>query len=116
MRELILSEVPELKKIAVKNIEWFRKQLPSYAEYVQNLGQFGSLHLGQVGKDGSLEYYDGDLRVVDENGKVLVDRHDPVTMKKLSVKQWNRGLSSSFPITNRWVIPKVCIALVRWLV
>jgi NAD-reducing hydrogenase large subunit len=77
LRDAILSEIPEVKRIAAKYLDWFRGQLPRFSELVQNMGQFNSLFLGLVGSQGELEYYDGHLRVVDAAGKILVDRLDP---------------------------------------
>ena len=90
-RDLILADIPEVKEIAVKYLDWYRKHMPEFKEYIENLGQFKSLFLGQVGKDGSLEYYDGDLRVMDEKGNILEDHISPNHYREIigeAVEPW----------------------------
>ena len=42
-----------------------------------SFGDFSSLFMGLVGEDGNWEHYDGKLRFVDGDGKVVADQVDP---------------------------------------
>jgi NAD-reducing hydrogenase large subunit len=44
---------------------------------VQNFGNFPTYYLGLVTADGGLEHYDGKIRIVDPDGKVVADQLDP---------------------------------------
>ncbi|MBK6846368.1 MAG: Ni/Fe hydrogenase subunit alpha [Proteobacteria bacterium] len=55
----------------------FRPLLDGFREEVDHLGDFPSLFLGTVSADGELEYYDGDIRIVDGEGNVVADGLSP---------------------------------------
>jgi NAD-reducing hydrogenase large subunit len=48
-----------------------------YADEASRFGDFPSAFMGLVGPDGSVEHYDGTLRVVGADGAVLAEREDP---------------------------------------
>ena len=51
--------------------------LDSLAAEVEHIGNFPTLFLGLVSPEGTLEYYDGLIRIVDAEGNLLADGLDP---------------------------------------
>jgi len=51
--------------------------LDSFAVEIEHIGNFPTLFLGLVSPEGTLEYYDGVIRIVDGEGNTLADGLDP---------------------------------------
>ncbi|HSV85583.1 MAG TPA: Ni/Fe hydrogenase subunit alpha [Levilinea sp.] len=77
-RELILGEIPEMLNIIRRTLDWYKRNLNNYQEYIRTFGNFPSLFLGLVGPDGKLEHYHGRIRVVTPRGSILADQLDPL--------------------------------------
>ncbi|TLN00302.1 Ni/Fe hydrogenase subunit alpha, partial [bacterium] len=77
-REAILSEIPEVLTITKRTLDWFKRSMDQYQEYIRTFANFPSLFLGLVSKDGRLEHYHGYIRVVTPRGSILADQLDPV--------------------------------------
>jgi NAD-reducing hydrogenase large subunit len=82
-RDAILAMLPEAIAKAEASLEWFTPQLDKFKEEIAILANFPSLFMGLVGPDGELETYDGDLRIVDSAGTIVVDRLNPVEFKSI---------------------------------
>lgn len=69
-RKEILEGIQELKDFCVFTIKFAREEVfPKYLDAVKILGVFPSGYLGTVRpEDGALELYDGELRLMDQNG------------------------------------------------
>lgn len=76
-REQMLAGIPEAIDITQRAIEWFKGVLRQFSEEIQTFANFPSLFLGLVTETGTLEHYDGVLRVVDSAGNVIADKIDP---------------------------------------
>ena len=79
-KNLSIEERDGFLKDIDQMLEWGRGALKVAKDYtVENLemlapfGSFDSSHMGLVNKDGSMELYDGGLRVVDFEGKTIFD-------------------------------------------
>lgn len=70
--------LPERIATVQKAIDRLKLVLDQQADEVEHFGHFPSLFLGLVAPDGAWEYYDGDLRLIDSSGTVVVDRIDPI--------------------------------------
>lgn len=77
-RDLILAEIPEVKRIAQNALEWFIPQIERFREEIKVFANFPTMYMGLINPDGSLEYYDGILRIVDSKGDLVADI-DPAT-------------------------------------
>jgi NAD-reducing hydrogenase large subunit len=77
VRERILSQIPEVMGIITRTLDWYKSTLGDYQEYIRTFANFPSLFLGLVGKDGGLEHYDGNFRVVSSRGSIMADQLDP---------------------------------------
>lgn len=76
-RDHLLAWIPEAKETALLALARIKEIHASFKHEIPNFGNFRSLFVGLVAKDGALEYYDGTLRVMDSAGNVLADRIDP---------------------------------------
>lgn len=76
-REKILAGIPEAKAILLRTLEWYKRNLGQYSEYIRTFANFPSLFLGLVDENGNLEHYDGKLRVVTPRGSILDDHLEP---------------------------------------
>jgi NAD-reducing hydrogenase large subunit len=75
--QYLKSNLPEALEITIKTISMFKNWLQQFDEEVQNFGNFPSYYMGLVTDDGGLEHYDGMIRVVDSDGKIVADQLEP---------------------------------------
>ncbi len=71
------SNLPEALDIAFKTTKLFKNCLSGLEEEVQNFGNFPTYYLGLVTAKGGLEHYDGKIRIVDAEGRMVADQLDP---------------------------------------
>jgi NAD-reducing hydrogenase large subunit len=76
-RDAILKSIPEALAIANRSLEWLKSTTERFRGEIEVFGNFPSLFMGIVKKDGSLTFYDGEVRFVDEGGQAVADRLDP---------------------------------------
>jgi len=75
--DYLLSNLPEALDITLKTIKLFKNCLQELEDEVQNFGNFPTYYLGLVTAKGGLEHYDGKIRIVDAEGKIVADQLDP---------------------------------------
>lgn len=75
--DYLRSNLPEALDIALKTISMFKNCLQRFDEEVQNFGNFPTYYMGLVTAKGGLEHYDGKIRIVDSDGKIVADQLDP---------------------------------------
>jgi len=76
-RDAILRAVPEALAIAQRSLAWFKSIAGRFRDEIENFGNFASLFMGIVKKDGGLTFYDGNVRFVDAAGQMVADNLDP---------------------------------------
>ena len=76
-RETILGEIPEIKTLVRNHLERFKQALGQYEEYIRVFANFPSLFMGLSNNEGSLEYYDGPIKIIDGEGSTVADQIDP---------------------------------------
>ena len=76
-RDQILAALPEARAATERALDWYKTSVQRFAEEAARFGDFPSAFMGLVGPDGSVEHYDGTLRVVGADGAVLAERPDP---------------------------------------
>jgi NAD-reducing hydrogenase large subunit len=76
-RDKILGMLPEALEIAQRTLQWYKQSLDQYQESIRTFGNFPSLFLGIVDRDGNLDHYDGRVRVIDAGGKIVADQLAP---------------------------------------
>lgn len=79
----LLQPLPEMYATTEKALDLMKDGLDRFAGELDAYGDFPSLFLGLVGKDGGLEHYDGHLRIVDAGGKIVEDQVAPERYREL---------------------------------
>ncbi len=74
-RRWILDNLPEAMDTIRGTLDLFKASFDCEARGV--LGEFTSMYMGLVGSDGTWEHYDGRIRIVDQDGSIVVEGHDP---------------------------------------
>jgi NAD-reducing hydrogenase large subunit len=76
-RDQILAAVPEAREIVVRTLDFFKRTMEEHRAEIATFANFPSLFLGLVNERGEPDFYDGRLRIVEANGKILADQLDP---------------------------------------
>jgi NAD-reducing hydrogenase large subunit len=76
-RDAIMAAVPDARRRAEHTLDWFKSNIASWAEEASVFGSFPSLYMGLVHETGNAAYSDGELRVIDGDGRILLDRANP---------------------------------------
>lgn len=77
-RDQILATIPEALAIAQRTLAWFQGVIDDFDEEIRTFASFPSLFMGLVNKeDGSLAFYDGQIRIMDANGQIIADGLNP---------------------------------------
>ncbi len=82
-RDKILVVMPQALQITQETIDWFKKSIDKYTEEIDTFANFPSLFMGLVTPEGGLEFYDGLLRIMDTNGKIVANNIDPTHYQKV---------------------------------
>jgi NAD-reducing hydrogenase large subunit len=77
-RDEILGWVPEALESVDMALARLKSVLDSFALEIEHMGNFPTLFLGMVTPEGALEYYDGEIRIVDAEGNTLAEGLDPL--------------------------------------
>lgn len=72
-RDQIRQKIAESKAIALRTLDWFKQILDQFPEETQTFGNFPSMYMSLVQDDGEWEHYDGLLRFIDHDGRVVVN-------------------------------------------
>jgi NAD-reducing hydrogenase large subunit len=76
-RDAIRSRIAESRDAALDAIRRFKNLLDKYRQEVETFGNFPTLYLGLLAADGTWEHYDGKLRLIDGDRKIVADAIDP---------------------------------------
>jgi len=72
--DYLKSQLPEALTTTLKTIAMFKNWFSGCTEEIETYGDFPSYYLGLVTADGGLEMYDGNIRVVDNDGNIVADQ------------------------------------------
>jgi len=72
-RDAILSEIEEVKQLAQEALSWFIPLIDQFRDEIAVFANFPTMYMGLINSDGSLEHYDGILRVIDAEGEIVRD-------------------------------------------
>ena len=72
VRERILAGLPDAKAIAARTLAFFKGVVDSFPEEIAHFGNAPTMYAGLVDSGGGLQLYDGAVRFVDADGKVMV--------------------------------------------
>jgi NAD-reducing hydrogenase large subunit len=90
--DYLLSNLPEAMDIMLKALLMFKDNLQRLDEEIQNFGNFPTYYMGLVTANGGLEHYDGKIRIVDADGRIVADQLDPNKYFEYigeAVEQWS---------------------------
>ncbi|MGB9915372.1 MAG: Ni/Fe hydrogenase subunit alpha [Candidatus Bathyarchaeales archaeon] len=90
--DYLRSNLPEALDIALKTLKMFKGSLQGFDDEVENFGNFPTYYLGLVTPKGGLEHYDGKIRIVDAEGKIVADQLDPEAYQEYigeAVEPWS---------------------------
>jgi NAD-reducing hydrogenase large subunit len=76
-RDEILSWIPEALASVQLALDRLKPLLDGFAAEIAHMGNFPSLFLATVNREGGLEYYDGTIRIADAAGKTVAECLDP---------------------------------------
>ena len=79
----LLQQLPEMYATTETALDLMKDALDRFASELDAYGDFPSLFMGLVRADGGLEHYDGHLRIVDSNGKIVEDQIAPMRYQEL---------------------------------
>lgn len=77
-RDEILGWIPEALQSIDMALGRLKSTFDSLALEIEHMGNFPTLFLGTVTPEGALEYYDGEIRIVDAEGNTLAVGLDPL--------------------------------------
>ena len=77
VRQRILDGIPRGLDIVRRTLDFWKGAQGQFKDEIEYLANFPSLFLGLITADGGLEHYDGYLRVVDSDRKVIADKLEP---------------------------------------
>jgi NAD-reducing hydrogenase large subunit len=84
--------LPEALDATQTTLEMYKQMLSGFKEEVENFGNFPSYYMGLVTSDGSLEHYDGKIRITDKNGNVAAECVDATKYRDFigeAVEPWS---------------------------
>ena len=73
-RDEILRLIPEAYANVKLALDWYKPIADSFRDEAESFANFPGAFLGMVGDDGGLEFTDGRLRLIDAEGKILLDK------------------------------------------
>ncbi|MGA3065529.1 MAG: Ni/Fe hydrogenase subunit alpha [Tepidisphaeraceae bacterium] len=76
-RDKMLAMLPEALEIGQRTLQWYKRIAAHFTAEARTFANFPTLFMGLVTETGGLEHYDGNLRVVDSKGEILVDQFPP---------------------------------------
>ena len=88
----IRDRLDEVKTTTLQALDKFKSLLADYEAEAQTFGNFPSLFMGLVGKDGEWEHYGGKIRFVDSQGNIIADQLDAADYQEFigeAVEPWS---------------------------
>ena len=77
-RDEIRGWIPEALQSMDIALGRLKSAIDSLSLEIEHMGNFPTLFLGTVTPEGDLEYYDGQIRIVDAEGNIVADGLDPL--------------------------------------
>jgi NAD-reducing hydrogenase large subunit len=73
IRDQILKEIPEALEMTLRTLEWYKASFAAFKAEIDTFANFPSLFMALANAEDTLEHYDGSLRFIDADGKLLAD-------------------------------------------
>jgi NAD-reducing hydrogenase large subunit len=72
----MLTMIPEALQITRRTLDWYRSVMDRFKDEIASFANFPTLFMGLVDEDGSLNMYNGKLRIAGPDGKIVADGLD----------------------------------------
>jgi NAD-reducing hydrogenase large subunit len=72
-REQIVAQLSQAIAVATRTLDWFKPVISSFQDEIDCFANFPSLFMALVSLDGTIEHYDGSIRVVDAQCRIVAD-------------------------------------------
>ncbi len=72
-RDQILREIPEALEMILRTLEWYKASFAAFKAEIDTFANFPSLFMALANAEDTLEHYDGSLRFIDADGKLLAN-------------------------------------------
>lgn len=82
-RDEIQRMLPDGFDIIELALDLVKEAMDDHSDEIETYGNFPSLHLGLVTPEGGLEHYDGRLRIMDEEGRLLEEGLPPEAYRQV---------------------------------
>jgi NAD-reducing hydrogenase large subunit len=105
-RDKMLAMLPEALQIAQRTLQWYKRIATSFTREAQTFANFPSLFMGLVTETGGLEHYDGNLRVVDAKGEIIIDQFPPQQYQELIAEAVEPYSFMKFPYFKKLGYPQ----------
>ncbi len=89
-RAQLLGGLDEAEETAVMALELFERILDEFDREIEAFGKFPSFYLGLANPSGQWEYYDGHLKVIDNDGTVVADNVAPTDYRSIVGESSNK--------------------------
>lgn len=76
-RDALLAMVPDALMRIQRTLDWYKGVFGSFDAEIRSFANFPSYFMGLVTEDGKLSMYDGKIRIVDAQGKIVADQLEP---------------------------------------
>ncbi|GAB4304024.1 MAG: Ni/Fe hydrogenase subunit alpha [Candidatus Bipolaricaulota bacterium] len=76
-RDRLAAKLPEAMRIAQDALSLYEDTMGNWADEVATFGNFPSLFMSLVGEEGAWEHYEGRIRFVDAERRIVADGLDP---------------------------------------
>ena len=76
-RDELLRDLDQMRSWGLASVQIARDYTLAHLETLGGFGSFPSNHMSLVRQDGAMDLYDGGLRAVDADGKLIFDHVDP---------------------------------------
>jgi NAD-reducing hydrogenase large subunit len=96
-RDACLQQLPEMFGTVDTALDLMKDVLDKFSDEIEAYGDFPSLFMGLVSDNGGLEHYDGKLRLIDSNGKLLEDQVAPENYQALIAEGEEKWSYLKFP-------------------
>ena len=73
-RDAIAADLPQAIFIATKTLGWFKPVIGNFQDEIDSFANFPSLFMALVSADGTIENYDGAIRIVDSQRRIVADQ------------------------------------------
>jgi len=104
-RMALLSRAPEIRSWCEAAVALIERLFTEHARFFAQFGSFQTKTFSLVAADGSLDLYDGTIRVKEANGAILIDQFDPSAYDQLLVEAVRPWSYMKFPYLKAYGEP-----------